>query len=568
MQHWSYNFKHVRHFVSRHVRLLRYVGIGALVVIFLMVGLQLAYPRNRLLPGAVVGGHAVGGKTLDAATKEVSKVYEQATLEVHMDDQKEKSTYREIGISVRADAAVKAASHYSLLDRLMPFSFFTSKQEDIPTSFDDERLQYFAEQIAKKYSVAAVNASIKIVGGDVQLVPSQPSLEYSADAIIKQVHRTPAKPHTTLRLAAITTDPPRKDSSAQEALNRAKKVVETPMTLAVSGQQTQVPKETVASWLSFPEDPTSQKLMMSVNAEAVKAYVTTLQAKAYKAPGVTTVNVVDGQEISRVSGAPGQGLDIDGTTDKVLQAINKGEALNLSLETVAIPAKVSYQRSYGNTQAGLTALVNDLGSSSFSIAVAEVGGKGRAANTGGSKRYQAASTYKLYVAYAVIRQIETGAMSWGDQITGGRDAASCFDAMIVVSDNPCAKAFGDKIGWATIDNMMRDVGLVSTSLNNGFYTTAGDLATYLQKLAAGSLMSADGSNRLLDAMKRQIYRSGIPAGTKVTVADKVGFIGGYLHDAGIVYGASGTYVMVFMTSGSSWSAIASASNQIHSLLNR
>ena len=53
-------------------------------------------------------------------------------------------------------------------------------------------------------------------------------------------------------------------------------------------------------------------------------------------------------------------------------------------------------------------------------------------------------------------------------------------------------------------------------------------------------------------MKRQQYRSGIPAGIggNGTVADKVGFRDSYLHDAGIVYSGKGDYAFVIMTSGS------------------
>jgi hypothetical protein len=40
------------------------------------------------------------------------------------------------------------------------------------------------------------------------------------------------------------------------------------------------------------------------------------------------------------------------------------------------------------------------------------------------------------------------------------------------------------------------------------------------------------------------------------VADKVGFMDGLLHDAAIVYGPNGTYVLAVMTDGSSWATIA------------
>jgi beta-lactamase class A len=140
--------------------------------------------------------------------------------------------------------------------------------------------------------------------------------------------------------------------------------------------------------------------------------------------------------------------------------------------------------------------------------------------------------------------------------------------MIRVSNNPCAKAFGDRIGWQNIESQMHGLGLSSTELSPSLYTTASDLALFLYKLENGSLLSASDKGRLIDLMKVQVYRAGIPKGTGLTVADKVGFIDSYIHDAGIVYGARGPYVLVIMTSGSSWSAIADAAAQINAFLNR
>lgn len=69
-------------------------------------------------------------------------------------------------------------------------------------------------------------------------------------------------------------------------------------------------------------------------------------------------------------------------------------------------------------------------------------------------------------------------------------------------------------------------------------------------------------------MKRQIYRSGIPAGSHgAAVADKVGFLDGYLHDAGIVYSPKATYALVIMSSGSSWSNISDLADAVYEFMN-
>lgn len=139
--------------------------------------------------------------------------------------------------------------------------------------------------------------------------------------------------------------------------------------------------------------------------------------------------------------------------------------------------------------------------------------------------------------------------------------------MIVNSDNACAEWFGKAIGWTTVQNEVRALGLSQTTLGSTFYTTANNLALYLQKLESNQLGVSEPSRaRLLDAMRQQVFRQGIPAGVGVPVADKVGFLAGNLHDAGIVYSPSGVYVLVVMSKGSSWAAIADVARQIQTQL--
>ena len=141
--------------------------------------------------------------------------------------------------------------------------------------------------------------------------------------------------------------------------------------------------------------------------------------------------------------------------------------------------------------------------------------------------------------------------------------------MIVNSDNPCAEWFGQHIGWNAIQADAHGLGASRTSFGKDFQSTSNDLALFLQKLESNQLgLSESSRSRLLDAMKRQRYRQGVPAGVGVTVADKVGFLDGMLHDAAIVYGPKGVYVLVILTDGSSWAEIASIANQVQTQLLR
>ena len=165
--------------------------------------------------------------------------------------------------------------------------------------------------------------------------------------------------------------------------------------------------------------------------------------------------------------------------------------------------------------------------------------------------------------------MDAGKWKWTDaNISSGRNLATCFDDMIVKSDNACAEALLKKLGYSELTKDINALGLKSSGFVAGDtpHTTAADLALLLSKLQGGSLpIKSESRTRLLDAMKRNVYRQGIPAGASGQTADKVGFLWGLLHDAAIVYSPKGTYVLVIMTDDSTWGNIAELTRKIEAL---
>lgn len=552
---------------SRAIRRTFY-GVGILLVVVLLA--QVFYPTNRLLPFTEIGNNRFGGQTASAASKELEKKFEKAQVSVKTEKKTFTASLQEIGVDIASLASAKKAAEYHLWQRLIPFSslyIMASRHTPVEVEFDEDRLKYFAEQIQKEGFVPAVNASIAVVNDKVVLVPAQPSKEYPIDTVVGAIKGAQFAPTTPVAVSPKTAPAERTNSEVKEVLKDAQRAVNTPLTLRVDTENIAVDKKTIGSWLVFTEDPTTKKLRVGLQHDVVTKYLQGIQSKLYKAPGTTRVQLIDGREVSRETGEAGRGVDVGSTIALLDAALKKGQQLTLAVPIATIPARVVFDKQYSNTDAGLNAMLADLaGSKGFGISIMELGG--RSANVNGNKRFTAASTYKLYVAYAVFKQIEAGKMQWSDQITGGRTAEVCFDAMIVRSDNPCAKAFGDKIGWQAVEDMMRGLGLASTELSPSLLTTSSDLALFLYKLENGSLLAPSDKGRLIEAMKRQIYRAGIPAGTGVSVANKPGFIESYIHDAAVVYGPRGPYVLVIMTSGSSWGVVADTAKQIHAFLNR
>ena len=184
-------------------------------------------------------------------------------------------------------------------------------------------------------------------------------------------------------------------------------------------------------------------------------------------------------------------------------------------------------------------------------------------------QFTSASTYKLYVAYAMIHDVETGRRNWSSPING-TTWDTCLSRMIINSDNACPETYLASIGYSRFNDIVHGIG-ASERTHFQLYdmrTTGGDLLNFLQKLYRGELMSDDNKNKLFDLMSRQVYRQGIPSGIGETgsVYDKVGFMDGLLHDAGIVVSDSGDYALVILTNGESWEYIARVANYINGVM--
>lgn len=550
---------------SRHRRALRVlVGILALVI-----GLQVLYPGDRALPFARLSGDAVSFSSHQDIARKLQAEYGKVTVTTKIRGNVTKTELPKTGVVTDNDRILAGVSDYPWYLRILPFSSVIKgalTDQQVVTKTDQTRFMLYASERSKECEVAPKNAGVIVKDGQVQLDPAVDGQACSRESLRRQLTAQPlTKSGITVAVQTTPVKPVRSNDDVQPLLKEARAVADHKLTLVVAGKTYEVDKPTLASWLAFPEDPKTKAPTLGVNDEAVKAYLATIQKDVYIAPGVTVITTHDGIETGRVTGRSGQGIDMTATTDAIHKQVLAGDGA-VTAALTAIPPTLSYNRSYSKTPEGLQALVNDLvKDKDMAISVRKLGDNGVHAN--GDKQYHPASTYKLFVAYSVLKRVDDGRMSFGQTTSGGQTLAQCLDNMIVNSDNACAEWFGATISWNTITGEARALGASRTTLSRPFVSTTNDQALFLQKLESNQLGLTEASRaRLLDAMKRQVYRKGIPAGVGVPVADKVGFLEGYLHDSAIVYSPKGVYVLVIYSNGSSWGAIADAARQIHAQL--
>ena len=560
---------------------IRWKKVGIIITIvapIVMITVQMVYPWGSLRPYQVVSGVSVGGMSRQQAADTLQSAFRDAPLELYFANASEAyrtTQLRNFDVHVREGDALNAALYPWWL-RLIPTSLWwghlLTGDVRVSTEFNDERMrEYIVSELGDECYVRPKNATLTVKDDTVRVVRSEDGgrcqLTEVLDAVKKAAPAILAK--TTVRLPMEIIPPTIGDAEAEALKRDIDSRIGSHVTLQFGGQTGKIDAKMVRQWLVFSADDGQLKAAVDIG-KSQEVITQQWEDKVVIAAGIITITTKDFVEIGRSGGGEGRALNTAGTAAN-LAAYIMGENEMAEVATAIVPPQPRYIRSYSASDTGLSALMQHFANDNpgtYGVSMIELSGQRRRAGVNETQKFTTASTYKAYIAYSVLRRIESGEMSWDQQIVGGRNAAKCFDDMIVLSDNPCAEEFVRRIGYAPLHRDVQALGLTNTSFidKESYKTTAGDLSTFMASLEAGQLpISAANRAKLLDALKRNVYRRGIPAGAAGQVADKVGFLDGLLHDTAIVYSPNGTYVLTIMTDGSSWGKIAELTREIEKL---
>ena len=556
------------------------LGIGALIALpVIMIAAQFIYPLGNTMLYANLNGVDFGSLSREDAAKRIDLELKETPLKMYFGDSSE--PYRtpkltELGVKVDSDEAIDQIMYPWWL-RLVPTSIWwahlTTSDEPVEASLSEEKtLAYIESELGEDCKVKPKSALIKAGDSELELVPSEIGGDCESDEVLASILGTKPKfsKDNKVRLPVEEKKPAIDNAEAEAMIDLIEGNLSNGVTIEFEDQAVKFDAKIVRSWLTF--DNKGDELTFSVDDKKSSEQLDEkLGGFVAKKAGVVTITTRDFTELSRKGGGDGRALNVDGTGKNIAKYLI-GETETAAAATKIVPAQKKYNRSYTSTSVGISALSQHFAESHqgvYGVSLVELSGQVRSGGYNQNRKFTTASTYKVYVAYSTLKRVDKKEFKWSDQIAGGRDLAKCFDDMIVLSDNPCAEALvRTKIGYSAVHADVQALGLTNTSFIDpvSFKTTAGDLTNFMVRLENGTLpISKDSRQRLINAMKRNVYRNGIPAGTPGTVADKVGFLNGLLHDTAIVYGSNGTYVLTILTDGSSWGNIAKLTREIEKL---
>ena len=545
------------------------LAVGAAILLVILLIVQIFYPNDNLLPFAEVDGEALSWQTKQASIEKLNRDYDENRIQVYLNSSDKPvitTTLAKANVDIDTTEIVQNFDYPWYL-RIVPTSLFwvgfmqrsSAPQPQFDESFED----YVTESILPFCAEEPVSAMLKANGAVLDLVAAKSGGKCQASDVFANLRtmQPTLSADTKVTVAREEIAPTISDKTAQNYADEIEKRVGAGIALKVGDKTQTVSAEQVFSWLDFAEK--DGNLQATINGERAAAWLNQEVASKVKVDaGTSEITTRDLTVVARKDGATGKALDVEQTINQ-LQTVVDGEANEAAAVTKDVAPTEKYTRTYSSSDAGLSALMQNFAddhAGTYGVSMIELDGQRRRAEYNGDRQFITASTYKLFVAYSLMKQIDEGKRSWASD-------EACFNKMISLSDNDCAKKFLNEIGHQKITNDIQAIGLTNSTFmkSDGIYTTPNNQALLAGMIATGQNFSSANQQRLISAMKGNVYRQGIPAGVSGTVADKVGFLDGLLHDTAIIYGTNGTYVLSIMTDGSSWANIAELARQIDAL---
>jgi beta-lactamase class A len=189
--------------------------------------------------------------------------------------------------------------------------------------------------------------------------------------------------------------------------------------------------------------------------------------------------------------------------------------------------------------------------------------------------FDTGSLYKLWVMGEIFREIQNNILDENitlsqniptlnakfglsadvAELNSGTITLSVHNAltqMITISHNYAAMLLTEKIGLSSVTTYLRTNGFSESKVGDDVSnprTTAYDMAKFFEKLYKNELANPDNTFKMLSLLKQQKLNSKLPKylPTDITVAHKTGELASFSHDAGIVYGPKGNYIIVILT---------------------
>ncbi|WP_243118443.1 L,D-transpeptidase family protein [Actinomyces wuliandei] len=312
------------------------VGVGAYA--------YASHYEDHALPGTVVAGTDLSGKTREEVVSAIEDLTSKATVTVS-GDAEATASLEDLGVSVDTEATADAvmARGDTLVDR---FRALVDEQEvEVVTTSDDQALADYATSLIPEDQVKAVNATVLLGedGATFTTTPSSAGTSLDTTALGQAAKEAAASlSPASVTVSFASSAPEVSDSEAQEVADRANEWVGQDITVANADGTYVYTASAVekASWITVTNSVDAAPTI-EVDPAQVTSWVEVQAADAGSEPvnGERNVNS-DGEVVSTPVEAV-DGKDVNNTaevSDEIVQALDDNQAYSGTFEMTVVEA--------------------------------------------------------------------------------------------------------------------------------------------------------------------------------------------------------------------------------------
>lgn len=558
---------------KKHHRVLVWVVFLTVVGV---IAAQMLYPLGRAVPFATLAGEPVGSTPELQLAEKIAGAFPDAKIKLQAGTKtSEEIALVKAGAQQNADAMVRALTEYPFWQRFIPGSIFWQRPSVTGWRVDYTygQLREFAATHAATLTYEPVSAGIAIKDGALVATPDTPGSVVAARDI-EIALTNPALEYrygktTTVTVESKSIAATRTAGDLAGVRSQVQAALALPVQIQANGQLFTPDSAEKASWLRLGDD-LGGNTTLTVDTNKLISYIDTVITKQVGKPaGRTNITLQNGREASRQTGESGVKVNNVPLTELVTAYLLNGQGRPPFIaEMIPVEPSIIYNNTYTATQEGLQAFISEKAKHGAWISVQQLDGAKWAAGADDKDSVVSGSTYKLFVALYLFKEMDAGNISWSTPILD-TTTDTCFNRMTIASTNPCAEEWLRQFGRSNVNDFVYGKGFsTATTFTHpeASHTSAADLTRFMVGLEQGTLISGANRERLLYSLNHHPYRYGIPTGSAGQVWDKVGFVFDYVNDTAIVHHPKGNYVMTIMTKGQSYGAIATMTREIEKIM--
>jgi len=231
---------------------------------------------NRIHPGITVSGETVGGLTRPQAEAKIAELVEEAGNSVVV---LTKDEYRwplradDLGVDIDVEATVADAYNLTrdrnfFVDLGTRISlYFSSRDVELQGVMDDERTERFLDLVSEKLDDPAVNAGLRIEGGDVTVIEGRDGLVVDRELLRCRLEQVFFSFHSTEIPVPMKTESPRiQATDTAAAVAEARTMIGSSATLFLGDNEWPVTTSNIADFMDFTVEGGS-RLVPFISAE-------------------------------------------------------------------------------------------------------------------------------------------------------------------------------------------------------------------------------------------------------------------------------------------------------------